>query len=384
MNRTFQIVKNKEKIAEILFIAGIALELLVMMTDHFASWTIPLRGRITHVAFILFCLKIICTEYKYKWWILTGILGIIGAISYFTAGDEYVIRAVVMVIASKDVDIDRIVKIILYTSVAGTILIVLLSILHVTGIVVDIRDYGRGVEEARYCFGFNHANNVHDMLWYILCMYLFIQKNRLKIVQYLAIIVGNIGLLYFTHSRTGFLIIVIMILEIAFVEVIDKNWARLLVCFGSIIEMFSVLWLTHRATKYDIIHDKFVHDVDPIFNGRLEMVYEFANPYARGGWAMFPIDRKAEHVDNGFAILVYSYGTVVTVFLIVAILWALVKAYKKNNMMLLIILASSVIVLFMEATYMLNVSLLCNVILIVFMYCMNIDSKYDGKIKTSD
>ena len=57
-----QIIKKKEKIGNILFTTAIILELLIMMTDYSAI-TLPLRGRIAQLAFVLFGCKILTTKY---------------------------------------------------------------------------------------------------------------------------------------------------------------------------------------------------------------------------------------------------------------------------------------------------------------------------------
>ena len=56
--------EKREKIGYYLFFAGIMLELLVMVTDNAANFTMPFRGRITHVAFALFLVKILLTKYS--------------------------------------------------------------------------------------------------------------------------------------------------------------------------------------------------------------------------------------------------------------------------------------------------------------------------------
>ena len=44
-DKTVCVIKHN-KWANIVFEAGVILELIVMMTDHFASWTLPYRGRV--------------------------------------------------------------------------------------------------------------------------------------------------------------------------------------------------------------------------------------------------------------------------------------------------------------------------------------------------
>ena len=61
-----QLIKNKEKIGNILFVAAIVIEVVIMMTDHMSSFTIPLRGRFAQLAFVLFGCKILTTKYTKK------------------------------------------------------------------------------------------------------------------------------------------------------------------------------------------------------------------------------------------------------------------------------------------------------------------------------
>ena len=116
-----------QKAGNILFFIGVAIELLVMMTDHSAI-TLPYRGRVTHVAFVFFGLKILTNKYSKKEWIVIVLAGLLGTLSYFTCTDEYVIRIVVMLVASKNIDYKKCIYLILYATIVGTALIMLLSI----------------------------------------------------------------------------------------------------------------------------------------------------------------------------------------------------------------------------------------------------------------
>ena len=90
---------KREKIGYYLFFAGIMLELLVMVTDNAAYYTIPYRGRILQVAFLLFFFKIVLTSFNLKEWFLAFILCVVGTYLYLVTDDEYVIRCFVFVLA---------------------------------------------------------------------------------------------------------------------------------------------------------------------------------------------------------------------------------------------------------------------------------------------
>ena len=167
--------EKREKIGYYLFFAGIMLELLVMVTDNAANFTIPYRGRLTHVAFLLFCIKILFTKYKVKEWLTLISLTFIACISYLTCDDEYVIRVIAFLFAAKGIELDRIFRVILVSVLVSTLVIATLSFFDISGSLMETRHFGRGDVETRYMFGFNHANNVHDILWFMFSLIIMIK-----------------------------------------------------------------------------------------------------------------------------------------------------------------------------------------------------------------
>ena len=203
---------KREKLGYYLFFAGIMLELLVMVTDNAAYYTIPYRGRILQVAFLLFFCKILLSEYRiYEWLVIIG-LGFLGTISYLACDDKYVIRLVVLLIAGKGIQLRKIIICICLVTLASTVIIAFFSFFSISGPLVDIRNYGRGGVETRYSFGFNHANNIHSTLWYLLVLMLLIKKNVNGIVGGILLTLANIGLYCLTLSRTGLLITEMLII----------------------------------------------------------------------------------------------------------------------------------------------------------------------------
>ncbi len=369
-----QIIKGKEKTAEVLFTIGIIIELIVMMTDHFASWTLPYRGRVTHVAFVLFCIKILMTKYDYKQVCLFGLLGILGVISYITCRDEYVIRAVAFLAAFKDVNYKRILCIIMYGTMIGTVLIVALALLGICGNVVEIRNFGRGVEEARYTLGFNHANNVHDMLWYLISLYILIRRDRMKWADYLVMTLINIALYFLTVSRTGFAVTQIIILGVAltdYVPIVKKYLLPQIACITSLV---ATVFITVYGSIYNIVESEFVAKADRIFNSRLEMLTEHANFKQ---WLLFPPSRSAELVDNGFSSVIYCYGVAVGALFIFAILVKIIMLMLSKDAITSIVLCGTLLIVFMEATFVINISLLCNLMLLLFVCAKKYVTGYD-------
>ena len=361
-----QIIKNKEKIGKILFLIGILIELVVMVTDHISFIELPFRGRFTHVAFVIFGMKILFTHYTWFQWGVMAASGILGAVSYLTCGDEYVIRAIVFIFAAKNIDMEKVLKMILHGMLAGTILIVGLSLLGVAGEVKLTAYYGRGDLETRYMLGFNHANNLHDVVWYLLVITLLITVEKWNWKHYLLVTVGNIGLFFLTISRNGMIAVQLLIISCALMKYFPKlkemKFPYLLGGVGLII----CLWMTWLGGAYGAVHSKLAAFFDRFLTNRLEMIWEYAPISA---WKVFPEGRELLYVDNGFATLFFHYGYVVGVAYIILLLYMLFRLYKNKDGIGLCVLVTTIFVTFIETTFIFNVSLLCNMALIVIMLC---------------
>ncbi len=357
-----QIIKGKEKIGNILFIIGISLELLVMLTGHCSWITLPYSGRIVQAAFILFGCKVLFTRYEKRDLIVIFILGILGVISYLTLHDEYVIRAVMLIAAAKDIDDNRIVKIIFYSSLAATIFIVVMALLGIRGQIMDVRDYGRGGVEARWCMGFNHANNVHCMYWYLTVLFLYMKKNACKIWWYIVILAGDVGLYILTASKTGLIATALVVIAMAVCDkcpvIKQKKWPYI----AGVASVVACIAMTILGAAYGNANavSRFL---DKFLNQRLNMCHDIA--YI-GDWKLFPGAREMEKiVDNGMGNFVYTYGIVMALVMIGAIVYLIIGAYKERNALLLVIVVTYTYVWFMESSFAINTSLLCTIMYIM-------------------
>lgn len=358
-----QIIKNKEKIGNILFIAAIVIELVIMMTDHMSSITLPLRGRWAQLAFVLFGCKILTTRYNLKQWMAIGIMGVIGTVSYFTMGDEFVLRAAVMVFAAKDINRELTYRIMLWGSHIGTAVIMLLAITGIAGVLYDVRDYGREGIEKRWCFGFNHANNIHCMFWYLVVMNVLVRNDKLKIYDYVVMLIADGFLYVLTGSKTGLIAVALVVVASAIDKLIknvkNRKWPYIL---GGI-SVGACLIVTIIGSKYSCFESEFCAYLDRFLNQRLNMCHDYAY---LGDWKIFPEARElGKAVDNGLASFAYLYGIVMLAIVIAAILYLIWKAYREKNFMLMVLAVTCTYVWFMESTFIINTSLLCMVILIL-------------------
>lgn len=346
----------KGRIAVALFYVGLSIELLIMMFGH-SAYTIPYRGRILHVAFILFGVKTLLTKYSNKEWGIIFFLGVVGVISYISMGDEWFIRIVMMVVASKDISLEKVIRYTFWIALVGTVLIVGMSFAGIGGKLVDVRDYGRGGVEARWCFGFNHANNVHGTLWYIVSLGLLSFIRKVKWYHGVLLTIGNMILYFFTISRTGFivteLVILAAIIYAYYPKVAGWNWIYILGAVGTtfcaLIGIFVVIFGVFSLPGLKNLSD--------LLTVRLEVLSWWESVEQ---WSMFGDGRERKLTDVGFITLVSEYGYVIFTIYLVALILMIFYYCRNKKWMEFIVLMTCVLYTFMESTYTINVYLLCN------------------------
>lgn len=359
-----QLIKKQERLGEILFGAGILIHIL-LMTIGYGDWSIPLHGRFMQLAFGLFCVKILCTYYTKQEWIAMILLGMLGAVSYLYTRDEYVLSVIVMIFAAKNTDMKKVCKWIFYFAMLFTIGTAILSLFGIGGLAVDVRDYGRGSEEARWCFGFGHANNIHGTIWYLVMLAVFLYFEKIKWQHYLVLTIGNIVLFYFTASRSGMIALQIVILAAVvlkyFPKIADTVWIYIL-CAVEIIG-FVILSLVSAVISPE--RTPVISTLDNLLTGRLHLIRWYAD---MSKWRIFSSGGDASIIDDGWAAVFMSYGYVIGIVFILFHVYLLYRIWKEKDGVLLIMLATVVFYTFMEASYTMNSAyLLCNFSYIVAM-----------------
>ncbi len=363
-----QILKNKDKIANIIFIVGVLIHTFVMAIE-LGDFSIPFRGRLLQVAFLLFCIKIIMTLYSKKEWIVMVLLGLLGVVSYICGAEEYVLSIVVMIFASKSTDIKKVLKYVFYITLIASFIIIALSLIGIGGVVVDIRDYGRGGIEARWCLGFGHANNLHGTLWYLISLFVWLYFEKLNWKYYVGLTVLNIAMFVLTVSKAGVLVTQIVILIaclLRYYKEIEKKWWAYL-C-GMLIVLFMVV-ISIISAGFCWLDSPVLTLLDRALTGRINLAYQYANISM---WRYFSPAGELGVVDNGFVAIFFKYGYVIGIVYILFITYLIYQSWKMKNGLGFAILMTSLFYTFMESSYMINDAyLLANLTFIVAMVYMS-------------
>lgn len=363
-----QIVKSHEKMGNVLFYIGIALQTL-LMTIGYGEWNIPFHGRIMQLAFVLFCLKILTTRYSKIEWVAMVLLGGLGIVSYIATRDEYVVSVIVMIFAAKNVDMKRVCKWMLGTVFVAVAVTAVLSLCGIGGIPVDVRDYGRGGVEARWSLGFGHANNLHGTIWYLFTLVVLTYFDKLKWGHYLFFTVVNVFLFSLTASRGGLIVTQTVFLGAVVLKYFPKTKKMTILYVLCGVEIIGVVGLTLVSAIVSPENIPILSKLDSMLTGRLHLIQWYAD---MSQWRWISTGVITPYVDDGWATIFYSYGYVIGIVFILFHFYLLNQIWRKKDGILLVVLVTSIFYIFMEATYTMNSTyLLCNLSYIIVMILLS-------------
>ena len=152
-----------ERIAQSCFYLAVITEVLIVIIDKSALVN-PIEGRIFQLTFLLCFVKVCLTGYSFREYLVIVLFLGLGTVSYFSTGRNDILRIVMLIVACKDVDMKKCLKLIFYMTFVGCIGIMLLSLMGIGGAVVVTQDYGHGSVERRYSLGMGHPNALLPLL----------------------------------------------------------------------------------------------------------------------------------------------------------------------------------------------------------------------------
>lgn len=319
-----KVERKIKKIGETAFYTALVLEMLFVLLDK-SAYIIPYETWWFRLTFAMFVCKIACTKYTFKEWICILLFGILGLVSFFAADREEIIRIVAFVAAFKGIPLRTAAKITFYETLAGSLVIVLLSVTGIYG-AVSVTGYfrGGGIEETRYCLGMGHPNALHCMFFAILTLGLALYNQKMKWYAYLFTFIMNILVFLLTDSRTGLLVCTVTILFALFLHYGGKfREKRGLYILASVFILFCVL-LTLIISIYGV-EIPILRQIDIRINGRFQW------GKTGGGieyWRLFGSAANQNYFDMGFLRIFYWYGIIPGILytcLLVIMIWGCYK-----------------------------------------------------------
>lgn len=357
--------EKMNKIGNLCFWIALVIESVIVMIDK-SAYINPWEGKLFRLTFVLFCIKIITTQYSKKEWIAIAIAGILVSISYLVNDKDEVVRAAVFVISCKNIDVKRVLKVVLGITLAGSVILFVLAASGTFGAMTMTANFGRGpfpgIVETRYCFGMGHPNAFQCMMYMmtVLCLYIYIDK--MKWYHFVLLFLINVMTYHYTDSNTAMLVIGATVIGAAIMKYVPilKNlkWIYWLsAAFVLALVIFSAVGsYTGRETQ-------FMYDLDQILNGRFQYAHAIENARVEN-WTLFSNRANTEFFDQGFIRLFYWYGIIPGIMYVLANLYLIYQSYQKRDYMLLIIVVGFSLFSMMEA-HLVSVYILRNYLFIL-------------------
>ena len=346
---------TRTKVREFCFYLALIIELVLVIADK-SALTNPYVSYFFRATFLLTTVTVLLTKYTKRQWLVVAFAVILGVVSYRMSGRNEVLRFVMFMAACKEIDMKRALIVSFYVTLAGCILITLLSISGIFGAIGLSQDYGRneGVT-TRYTLGFGHPNSLQCMFFVLMLLGMYIYDNKMKWYGYLILFISNIGIYLLTDSRTGFVLAAAAIVAMMIVhytrlrESVITFITAVLVLIGSV--GFSV-WAA--VNSKDCWKDWMLVDkIDHKLNGRIVQLYWQTNAHegAFETWTLFSNRNSQAYFDMGIVRLFYWYGIIPAVIAILVLVIVLFECYKKRDGLMIVIISTFCVYSIVEAHF---------------------------------
>lgn len=360
--------RRMERIGAICFWIGLMIELLIVVVEK-SAYINPLESQLFRLTFLLFCIKIALTKYSTREWVTIFLFGAILFVSYLVNERDEAVRVVAFIAACKGMDIKKVMKVVFWTTFAGCVTLVILSVTGIYGAVSVAADYGRGGMEIRYTLGMGHPNALHCMLWLVVVLAVYCDADRMKWYHFAAFLMMDVVLYTLTASKTG-VIVWALFVAAAFVMRYSKTCRenKGTYILGAAIVAGCIVFAmmgSHIENTYET-PDSLMHKLDKLLNGRYQSCY--AVEAARlENWKVFASPENTQYFDAGFVRLFYWYGIIPGILYIGMNFYLLYQSYRKKDFVLLVMIVSFSVYNLMEAHFI-SEYLLRNYLLVLLGY----------------
>lgn len=353
---------NRAKVGNTLFYIALTFELILMIVEK-SEVTIGIESHFFRITFLIALAAVVISEHSKKEWSVIATIWLFTIICYKLSGKNDLLRIATFMLAAKNIDLKKAMKLSFYLCLTGFGIIALLSVLGIVGDISLTTDFGRSVgEETRYVFGFGHPNTLFSSAYLLLLLWLFVYGKSSKISQqiialFLLEIVSVIAV-----SRTGMIIVLLTILIAIFfkifkrLETFSASYIILTIISPIMCVLLSIIaaWTSEAAYTETLPgHSSwYFFMLDAKLNYRISGLY-FAPDHGGvlSNWKLFGSSSNDTFFDMGWVRIFYWYGIIPGIVIVCLILLFCYLCQKQKDIWTMIIIMSLGIYTFVEATF---------------------------------
>ena len=294
---------------------------------------------LTLLAYVLFAYKILTTKYDRRSVILSVCLLAVSGFSYFGSRNDAVITNALVIIALKDVKLNKVFKLCFMATCIALAVNALTAFIGVGGPVCIRMDYGRGGIETRYTLGYDQPNQFHMTVFRAMLLFTVSYFNTMKWWKYLILFILNIAVFLLSVSRTGFLCCCFIIVLGSLYQYAKINWNHNLYKVSVMVIYWGCVVLSLIGT-YCYNNTVLFQQLNKAFTGRLGIASSIMKEYTV---RFTGVQYSGMAFDQGVVHLLLEWGILLFAVYQIGVFVLLYKSLKNGSKMIpLIILSYSI------------------------------------------
>ena len=327
------------------------------------------------LAFGCLGVKMLITKYSYlEWSIIIGLLAF-ATIVYLHSGEKGILICIAMIVAMKNVSVDRVFKsgLVLWCISAGGCF--LYSLLNMDNVRMEVQWKFWKVLLPRYFMGFPHPNVLHISYFVLALLFLYVWKEKYNWKHVLGLMLGNIFIFIYSYSVTGFAVVAFLLIIAVYIKIKKINRFDYF-----LVKLVFPICLLISIILPVFAEGKILQVADKIFNYRIgyskhflqwENITIIGNPLAE-------ITDSILAIDNSFVFSLIIYGAPIFICMVIVYV-LLIKTYvnEKKNVELAIII--SYFIAGITEPLLFNTSFKNFTLIFIGSLLFQITKKYSGK-----
>lgn len=306
---------------------------------------------VRYLCYICFIIKIFLDwkNGKNKITISMIAIGVLSLIVYYFSKDKKLLILTILLCALRNTDKEKLIEIGMKTYVIVFFTVVIGSLFNLIPDWVYIQ---RQTSE-RHSLGFIYPTITSAFYLALVMMYVCNRKNKIKVYEIFILEMINVFIYKYTDGRTSFLLATIVLLailikKIKIVNVIihskfSKNMLKVL-CY--ILPAFAMIFILLFTYLYSI-DSNIANSANRILSNRLDLNVQAFNNYkitlfgqdiSWKGWGGVGHDPDIDlenytynFVDNSYVRIIFDYGVIPSLLIIIGYTIILIKNYKNND-----------------------------------------------------
>ena len=354
--------KNRRRLANRLFYLALMIELILMIVEK-SELVFSYESYVFRITFVITFLAVIITDHGSRQWCMIIAIWAFTFACYRLTGKNDLLRLTTFIMAGKNINLGKTMKLMFWTCLIGFSSIALLSLTGILGHVSIVSDFGRENEqELRYAFGFGHPNTLWGCVYALMLLWIWVYGSKAKWWYFVLVALANLGLYKVTVSRTSLMIGVFTIILAVLVRYLPRLRTRKAVyiltviitpvlCVAFSVWSACVSYIPRYFTRNK--YEDFINILDEHLNNRIHNLYRANNRHAGAidSWKLFSDHESVEYFDMGWVRIIYWYGIIPAAVIFVLLIIFIYLCYKRKDAWTLIVVLSLSMYTVIEATF---------------------------------